>query len=117
MEPRHILVVDDDLSLLKVLTRLLTTLGYKVTALSKSKEAVDVIGKNSFAAVMTDEVMPDLTGRELASEIKKHWPEMPVVLLTGLTDVVAQETVFDAILSKPMTFPAVKETLARLIKS
>jgi signal transduction histidine kinase/ActR/RegA family two-component response regulator len=81
----HILVVDDEPDITRVLTRILESRGYRVTALTSSEEALDAFRRSpgDFAAVITDQTMPRMTGLELAREIHAVNAGTPVILTTG----------------------------------
>ncbi len=82
----RILVVDDEESIVDACAQMLESLGYHVTGRVKSADALALIRNrpDGFDAVVTDEAMPDISGRVLTSEILKIRPDMPVVIITGL---------------------------------
>lgn len=81
----RILAIDDSMPLLALLSKILTRADYEVetftdplAALQRFREAPDV-----FAAIVTDELMPDMTGAVLAEEIRAVRPSIPIILCTG----------------------------------
>ncbi len=81
----RILLVDDDLALLRVVTKMITKIGFTVQGLSLPLEAVELFRQNpeKFDLLITDLIMPEMTGIELAEELHKINPQMPVILMTG----------------------------------
>jgi signal transduction histidine kinase/ActR/RegA family two-component response regulator len=83
----HILLVDDDTSLLYAGRKLLTRLGYSVRVCESGPEALADLGKTDDVDLMiTDQVMPGMTGLDLAARVEKIRPDLPVMLYSGLTD-------------------------------
>ncbi|NTV61001.1 MAG: PAS domain S-box protein [Chlorobiaceae bacterium] len=80
-----ILLVDDEQATLKMMTLMLTKLGYRMRALNSPRQALDELKLNpdAFDLVITDLTMPEMTGVTLASEIHKYRPELPVIMMTG----------------------------------
>jgi PAS domain S-box-containing protein len=88
-----ILFVDDDRKLVYLGKKMLEDLGYKVIALSSSREALDVFKKEPehFDIVITDQTMPEMTGIDLVKKILSISPSLPVILSTGYSDMVTAE--------------------------
>lgn len=91
---KNILVIDDDISVLKSLEKLFKKEGYEVTSVLSGKEALECIEKKDFDLVIVDIRMPDLDGIETTKKIKeirksKSKIDIPVVFITGYSDVVA----------------------------
>ncbi|MCB1120719.1 MAG: PAS domain S-box protein [Verrucomicrobiae bacterium] len=94
----HILFVDDEEPILKFSKAALRKFGYRVTALSGSIEALDAFRKDpdSFDLVISDQIMPNMTGMDLARQILEIRPEIPVILSTGFSEGVNREEVLSA---------------------
>ncbi len=116
-----ILFVDDDSAILEMSQQLLELMGYQVTLASSGHEALDLIQKlgDSLDMVITDMTMPGMNGIELAQEIRKIRPELPVILCSGYTDVVEEGNTSDmgigAFITKPMGRNELSETIRRLL--
>jgi two-component system NtrC family response regulator len=82
-----ILVVDDDPNSLFGICQILKDEGYQVVPAGNGKDALEKLKANSFNMVITDERMPDLTGMEVLSEIKKMDPGIPVIMITAYGSV------------------------------
>jgi len=87
--------VDDEEHLVFLMKTILGRLGYKVTALTNSLEALNLFKKDPqrYDLIITDLTMPHLTGDRLASEVIAIRPDMPVIIATGYADAVDSEEV------------------------
>jgi PAS domain S-box-containing protein len=87
-KPLTVLAVDDDALVLMNTTMMLEDLGHTVIEAYSGPEALDMLRNNEqIDLVITDHSMPKMTGSELANEIRKHWPQLPVVLATGYAEL------------------------------
>ena len=116
-----VLLVDDEAVLLDVGEQILSSLGYRVTALSDAVEACEVFGKNpaAFDLVITDQTMPQFTGYELAQRLMEIRTDIPIILCTGYSDLVTAETALaggiKAFVIKPLNRLAIAETIRRAL--
>jgi DNA-binding NtrC family response regulator len=86
--PAHrILVVDDERLLHNVLDRLLSRHGMAVTSCMSAPEALEALKRERFDLVLTDFQMPEMDGLELLARIRDRYPDLPVVMITGLASV------------------------------
>ena len=83
-----ILVVEDDELVRDVVERTLRRLGYDVTVAGLPEEALELAAGRRYDALVTDVVMPGLTGDEVASRIRANQPDLPVVFMSGYTSTV-----------------------------
>ncbi len=88
-----VLFVDDEGHLVEVMGQVLSALGYRVTTVRESRNALRLFRENpeSFDLVITDMTMPDMTGAELAREILRFRPETPIILCTGYSELICEE--------------------------
>jgi response regulator RpfG family c-di-GMP phosphodiesterase len=91
---QSILVVDDDSIILVAISETLASEGLQVTTCDNPLEALELVKKNEYAVIMTDQRMGEMTGLELLFEVKKIQPNASRILLTG---VLTLKTVIDAI--------------------
>jgi two-component system response regulator HydG len=82
-----ILVIEDDISFCKLLEKFLTKNKYEVSVAFSASEARAIIKNESFDLILTDLRLPDSDGIGLMSEFKNEYPEVPVILMTGYSDV------------------------------
>jgi CheY-like chemotaxis protein len=88
----RVLVVDDEEPMRRLIMNLLYQKGHQCVTASNGLEALDTIRKNKFDAVIADIVMPEMDGIALTKEISKHYPGLPVMMMTGYTDEYSAET-------------------------
>ncbi|ACK84169.1 PAS/PAC sensor hybrid histidine kinase [Methylorubrum extorquens CM4] len=89
----HVLVVEDNEQVGRFSTQLLSELGFETTWAANAEAALRLLEEHPerYAAVFSDVVMPGMNGVELGKEIRKRQPDMPVVLTSGYSHVLAQE--------------------------
>ena len=100
----RILLAEDDNSMREYLARALTRTGYAVMAVDSGVTALELLQKESFDLLLTDIVMPELDGIELAQRASTLYPDMRVMFITGFAAVTLQSGAVppDAkVLSKP----------------
>ncbi len=81
-----ILVIDDDLDLLQILEAFLGSNGCEVTTAQNGRKGIKALDQ-SFGLVLCDIKLPDFSGLEILSKIKKLQPHIPVIMITGYSDV------------------------------
>ncbi|EPM6206864.1 two-component system response regulator GlrR [Enterobacter hormaechei] len=116
-KPAHLLLVDDDPGLLKLLGMRLVSEGYSVVTAESGQEGVKVLSREKIDLVISDLRMDEMDGLQLFTEIQKQQPGMPVIILTAhgsIPDAVAatQQGVF-SFLTKPVD----KDALYKAIDS
>jgi DNA-binding response OmpR family regulator len=87
MITEKILVVDDEQTVCSSIQKILTKRGYSVDNSLNAKDAIAKIKENDFDIVITDLMMPGTNGMELLEIIKKHYPELEVILITGYASI------------------------------
>jgi len=111
---RTVLVVDDEEMVRTVICRLLGVRGHSATGVSSGQEALDMLVEHTFDLVLTDQGMPGMTGRELAHQIRKTDSDLPVLLLTGDTDISVNPSEIGLVLTKPFRIDDVERAIASL---
>lgn len=114
LSPRTILVVDDEDMVRNVISRLLGVRGHHAVAVSSAHEALDRLDEEEWDLVLTDQGMPGMTGRELAHQIRKVKPDLPILLLTGDTDIDVNPAEINRVLTKPFKINDVQAVIAEL---
>lgn len=119
---KHILVIDDEVSLVYFLRELLQKRGYEVTVASDSHEAWDLFSAASdkYDLVITDQTMPGMSGVQLAAKMLTLRDDLPIILCTGYSDVVDESNIsqygIQGYMAKPIDtkelLQSVKELLA-----
>jgi two-component system, probable response regulator PhcQ len=86
LPPRTVLVVDDEEHVRTALTRLLRDAGYTVFAAESGEEALLMLRDHPVKLLISDNNMPGISGMELFKEVRRHWPHLLRIMLTGDTD-------------------------------
>jgi PAS domain S-box-containing protein len=118
-----VMLVDDEEALVSLGEEMLAELGYEPVGFQDSAAALEAFQTNPqrFDAVLTDETMPDMTGTELAREIRKLRPDIPVLLMSGyrgrpLAARAATAGIND-LLKKPLQSHDIAASLAKALQS
>jgi len=92
--PAKIMVIDDEPMLARMLGKLLTSRGYQAEVFTDSKQAWDAFASapEDYAAVITDQTMPNKTGDVFAREALALRPELPILLCTGFSERIDANT-------------------------
>ena len=118
-----VLVVDDEAPLVAVTEAMLSDLGYQPVGVTSGGEALRLFTAEPrrFDAVLSDEMMPDLTGTHLAREIGALGPAVPVILMSGRADddmtQRAEAAGVREVLRKPLQKRVLADALARALSS
>ncbi len=110
-----ILCVDDEQTGLTARRLLLSIAGYTVLTASSGTSALRLFNCNHVDLVITDHLLPDFTGAELARHMKQRKPEVPIALLTGLVDPPPGSESADLLLTKGMMPQQFLAEVAKLI--
>ena len=119
----RILVVDDEESLVRLVTETLTELGYTTTGFTVSAAALVAFlaDPEQFDAVITDESMPGTSGSELIRKMRAIRPTIPILLVSGYlsTAVVrgAREAGATEVLKKPLSARQLAASVDRLLRT
>ncbi|WP_159594238.1 ATP-binding protein [Hydrogenophaga sp. BPS33] len=118
---QRLLVVDDEPALLAMAEELLSGLGYEPVCFADARDALQAITEapDRFAAVVTDEMMPGLSGTALASALREQAVHLPVVLVSGYGGALLARRASDAgvtrVLMKPLRRDELAHTLGELL--
>lgn len=117
----NILVIDDEEPIMALKKQILESLGYRVTGLTSSIRALDLLEKDpdAFDLVITDMTMPKMNGIELIKKIAGIKPGISTILCTGFSYVITAETAKDkavtGFLTKPVSLKELAETVRRVL--
>ncbi len=87
MKKNRILLVDDEMDFLKPLSKVFERHGLDVETADRCLAALDKIGSGHFDVIIMDVKMPEIDGIQCLSMIKKEWPAIEVIILTGHASV------------------------------
>ncbi len=114
--PRTVYVVDDDPGVLELVSEVLKMHGYQVKAFSNPQLAAENIRRGDPAPelLVTDQLMPEMTGLELIANMRETCPRMRSVVISGsrdATDLLSIPLGSDAFVQKPFTIPALMDSI------
>jgi len=95
-----ILCVDDEENQLAVRKLVLESKGYEVLTAASGQQALGLLAQHQVDLVLSDHLMPGLTGAELARQIKAQKPELPVILISAVNEIPADAAYADLFMSK-----------------
>jgi PAS domain S-box-containing protein len=117
----RILFVDDEETLVEMGKIILEWLGYNVSVTTNSAEALElfVAQPDRFDAVITDYTMPHMTGADLAKEMMRVRPDIPIILCTGFSENITEEKAVEmgvrAFAMKPLNMREIAETIRKVL--
>ena len=85
----HILIVDDEPNILDSMRRIFRKENYKIETASSGKEALALLRQKSFQIIISDHMMPGMTGAELLQKVREQYPDTIRIMLTGHADTSA----------------------------
>jgi DNA-binding NtrC family response regulator len=114
----RILFVDDEESLVQLGKEMLIRLGYEVVGRVSSLEAREIFRSqpDRFDLVITDMTMPNMTGVELATELMRIRPNMPIILCTGFSEAISAEKAKSFGIRQFIMKPLIKHQIAAAIR-
>jgi nitrogen regulation protein NR(I) len=117
----HVLIVDDEVNIRRVLAAMLKREGYEVTTAEDGEQALGVLHKVPVDVVVTDLVMPRVGGMELLRKVSADFPDVPVILITahGSVDSAVQALkagAFDYV-TKPFEQEELRKVIAKAAKA
>jgi DNA-binding response OmpR family regulator len=117
MPKGRVLAVDDQRYFRELIEGLLREEGYEVRTASSGQEALQVLDRASFDVVITDLVMPVMSGSDLVQRIKEHNPDQDVVVVTGVVDVKSAVDAMKIGANDYLLKPFDRQTLATSLES
>ncbi len=116
-----VFVVDDDENIIKAMMRILKNEGFEVYAASNGKNALDMTARRKFDLMFLDLMMPGFSGLDVMAFMQVARPEMPIVIISALSDSATKDAAFDLgaydYLTKPFSPKQVAEIANRVICS
>ena len=117
IDPRHILVVDDEPFVCDAVKMMLAFDGHRVDTASSGKEALELFEKGKYDLVITDYAMPVMKGDELALALKARSPGQPVVMITAYAEMLKAShhplRGVDCVISKPFLLENLREAIRK----
>jgi len=114
--PASILLVDDEPAIHVALGTFFREAGYFVEDAQNGAAGLRIFKERPWDLVLIDRAMPGMGGEELAEEIRKISPDVPLILITGFLKSDTRVNLFDEILEKPFTRAALLATVGRVLE-
>ena len=115
LKQESIIVVDDNMLILDTLDKGLSLSGYQCTVATNPTQALELFSKNVFDVMVTDIVLPDMSGFELTTKVKQIRPDKTIIIMTGLIDEFSYDDAMcvgaSDFIKKPFSL---KELIARI---
>ncbi len=120
VDSNKILIVDDDEDILSTFYEFFNSLGYEVKTAEDGLEALKLLKdkSNFFDCLITDLVMPNISGVGLISIVKKEYPDLKIIAMTGYGDqpgALASEAKADFVFFKPVELFKIENKVSELI--
>ena len=115
-EEARILLVDDDPGQLRVRELILRNAGFVTYAVTSAESALTLLAEtpDTIRVVVTDHILPGINGAQMVRQLRQQWPNMPVIVLTGLPSV---EDEYAGLAVDILTKPCNPEELIGLLHS
>jgi len=120
VQKKTILVVDDDPDVLSTVVKQLKYLGYDVITASDGMEGLKKLDAGGYDLVITDIVMPFISGVGVVTAVKEKMPQVPIIAMTGYgkePEAAAMEKKADEVLAKPIKMAVLKDTIDKYLKT
>jgi CheY-like chemotaxis protein len=117
----HVLFVDDEKDIVNMVGKMLKTLGYTPVTCMRSQDALALLREapDRFDILITDQVMPGMTGKDLVREAHRLRPNLPVLLCTGFSKTLTDEELIEGgvreVLMKPIVLRQLAEAIRRVL--
>ena len=118
MKALRILLVDDEEDVLRSQVRIFKKLGHSTELCFRGDEAFEKLkeSREKFDLMITDQMMPGLTGMQLSSKCRKLWPELPIILATGYSREELPERIENVGISALLLKPYSRSDLSQLLQ-
>ncbi|MBC7934805.1 MAG: sigma-54-dependent Fis family transcriptional regulator [Rhizobacter sp.] len=112
---KHIFIIDDDMDMCQLLSNFLNRKGFKTAFATSGKKGLEAVKENNYDLVLCDFRLGDMDGKEVLQQIKTIDPAMPVIILTGYSDVKMAVEVMRMGAYDYITKPLVPEEIIKMI--
>lgn len=119
-KPYKLLIIDDSEEILTSLSNFFTKKNYDVISASNGLDGLKLLDEEgeSFDLVITDLVLPNISGVAVISIVKNRFPETPIIAITGWgehPEALAKEAQADLVLEKPFKLPSLEKEAKKLL--
>jgi len=120
MSKQQILIVDDNPNMSSLLAEMLEIFEFNSKRAGNGQEALDILNKDNFSMVITDLRMPEMSGSELLKNIKKKYPDLPVLVISGYNLAEEEDTLMatlaDGFINMPFKMVDIESILQKFFK-
>lgn len=123
MNPTHrLLIIDDNEEVLEALGDFFSNRGYDILSATNGKDGLLILRESQppIDMVITDLVMPQISGVAVIAMVKEKYPDIPVIAITGWGEsprILASQAKADLVLEKPFDLPTLSQGVADLLSS
>jgi CheY-like chemotaxis protein len=117
-KPKTLFIIEDDEQVLSMMRNYFEYLGYKIITASNGMEGLKMVSSKKYDLVITDIVMPYVSGVGIITVIKEKLPKVPVIAITAYgknPERLAAEKQADVVLRKPFEMEKLKDHVAQLL--
>ena len=119
IDAASILVVDDDERVRTALAGMLSSAGHRAEQAANGPDALEKMRRDQFDLVFTDLSMPEMDGWAVAGEIRRNWPEVKIVLITGYAlgpeTIKHRRALVNDVIFKPIRFDDISATISQVL--
>jgi signal transduction histidine kinase len=119
LQPLHMLLVDDEVMVRKIIGEYLKNDGHTVEVADSGRDALEKFHKGQFDLVVVDRAMPDMNGDQVATAIRSVDPNVPVLMLTGfgamMKDANEKPAAVDLVVAKPVTIDGLRAAVTEAV--
>jgi CheY-like chemotaxis protein len=114
----NLLLVEDEKEVALSLKRMLEKLGYRVTEMNQAGKSLDLIRENKkdFDLIIVDRLMPEMSGMDMAQELKSLGLKIPIILISGYVDSVDEKKAMSLGIKKLMIKPVDTKKMAQTVR-
>ena len=116
--PQVILVVDDEKPIIDLQKKLLEGLGYRITTMTSSVDALERFKRDpdAFDLIISDMTMPNMNGAVLSRKLLAARRDIPIILCTGFSDLIDKEKAQEMGIRQYVMKPIIRREIAKIIR-
>ena len=111
-----LLLIDDNNISRDAFAKILRLHGYQVMEAADASQGLDLLGNVHVDLIITDFVMPNISGFQLIAQVRQKWPDTPILLVSGYLTPEVGKIISDGVefIPKPVELPVLLEAIERL---
>jgi CheY-like chemotaxis protein len=115
----RLLLVDDNAVVRDMLVELVASLGYRADPAASGQEALDLFDRGAYGMVLTDLIMPGMSGWDVLTALRQRDPTIPIVIVTG-SPIIGDPRTYQpgvAVLKKPVDVKTLDTMIKRMLQA